>query len=102
MTETIAEPRGRRSVRATDTTAQKAVVVSDIALDLSIGELIQGLLPRMAMQRKDSSGRALEYGALSPRLGRHLRPSERVEEVLEEDDEIVLTPSIEAGGLEQG
>ena len=96
MNETTTAPLKRHRLRAADTTGQKLVAVSDIALDCTIGELTDGLLKRMALQSKDSSGRALEYTALLPREGRHLRRSETVES-LQEDDEIVLTPSIDAG-----
>ena len=44
----------------------------------------------------DRSGRPLEYQARLDREGRHLHRSERVG-VLQDDDEIVLHPSVDAG-----
>ena len=101
MTETTQEPQKRHRLRAADTTGQKLVAVSDISIDLTIGELVDRLLPAMQLQRRDSSGRPLEFEALLPREGRHLHRSETVA-VLEEDDEIVLTPNVDAGRGRRG
>ena len=52
----------------------------------------------MNLPPNDVEGHPLNYHARLEREGRHLRASETVGEVLEEQDEIVLQPHIVAGG----
>ena len=84
-------------LRATDVSGQKTVRASAIPADATIGELVQGLLAKMGLSRNDTEGRPLQYYARLDRDGRHLNGSEIVGDALREDDEIVLTPNIDAG-----
>jgi hypothetical protein len=51
----------------------------------------------MNLVSSDGDGRPLEYRARLEREGRQLHGSELVRDVLETDDELVLTPAIHAG-----
>ena len=84
-------------IRVSDVTGQKSVDVKDVPRDATIGELIEGLLPRMNMPRNDNGGRTLAYQARLDRDGRHLHSSEVVGDTLEANDRLVLQPEINAG-----
>jgi hypothetical protein len=84
-------------IRVADVTGQKVVDVSDVPTDATIGELIEGLLPRMNMPRNDNGGRTLAYQARLDREGRHLHASEVVGDALAPHDRLVLQPEINAG-----
>jgi hypothetical protein len=84
-------------LRACDVSGQKTVRASAVPADSTIGELVQGLLAKMGLSRSDTEGRPLQYYARLDRDGRHLNGSETVGDALQEDDEIVLTPNIDAG-----
>ena len=94
MSETATTTVG---LRASDVTGLKRVRASAVPADLTVGELVQGLIERMGLSAHDVDGRVLDYQARLEREGRHLHASETVGEALAEDDEIVLTPSIDAG-----
>lgn len=84
-----------------DITGQKRVALRDIATDVNLGELLDGLMPRMRLQQQDSSGRPLEWSARLLREGRTLFRSEIVGEIVsDEDEEIVLVPNVDAGMTE--
>ena len=92
----IATNRNGLTIQATDMSGQKVYTARDIAPDATIGELIQGLLPRMGLvDRIDDQ--PIAYRARLDREGRHLNASERVSDALQTDDRIVLAPTIEAG-----
>lgn len=86
-------------IRVSDVTGQKMVDVHDVPRDATIGELIEGLLPRMNMPRNDSGGRTLAYQARLDRDSRHLHASEVVGEALLPHDRVVLQPEINAGAI---
>jgi hypothetical protein len=83
----------------TDVSRQKKVRVTSFPEDSSVGELIQGLQVKMKMPANDVSGRPLTYHAPHEREGRHLNASEKVADVLQTGDRIMLQPNIDAGGL---
>ena len=85
-------------LRANDVTGQKSAHASAVPLGSTIGELVQGLLAKMGLARNDADGRPLQYYARLEREGRHLNGSELVGDSLQEDDELTLTPNIDAGG----
>lgn len=85
-------------LKVSDVSGQKAVRAASVPLTSTIGELVQGLLAKMGLSRNDSEGRPLQYYARLEREGRHLNGSELVGDSLQEDDELTLTPNIEAGG----
>jgi hypothetical protein len=84
-------------LRVSDVSGQKAVRASAVPANFTVGELVQGLIAKMGLARNDVEGRPLNYQARLNREGRHLRGAETVGESLREDDEIVLTPNIDAG-----
>jgi hypothetical protein len=85
------------AIRASDITGNNQVDVDDLPLDLTIGETIDGLVPRMNLPRVDGGGRPLTYHARLEREGRHLNRSERVGDALHPLDRVVLQPNIDAG-----
>jgi hypothetical protein len=85
-------------IEASDVTGQKKIRVKRMQSDATVGELIDGLLPRLKLPRQDTGGHALTYHAHLDREGRHLNSSEIVGEVLQLDDKITLQPNIDAGG----
>ncbi|MBW2270514.1 MAG: hypothetical protein JRH16_18265 [Deltaproteobacteria bacterium] len=84
-------------IRARDLTGQKKFRVSSISRQSSVGEVVRGLLGRMSLGTKDRRGQALEFRARNERTGRQLLDSELIGDVVEHDDELVLTPRIHAG-----
>jgi hypothetical protein len=85
------------SVRVRDASRQK-LARADVPTDSTVGELVQGLIrSRMKLPENDPEGRPLNYHARLEREGRHLHASERVGDALQNDDEIVLQPNIQAG-----
>lgn len=82
---------------ARDVTGQKKFRLTGIPEEASVGELVRGALARMGLGASDHAGEALDYRARLDREGRQLHGSERVGDVLQRDDEIVLTPRIHAG-----
>jgi hypothetical protein len=86
------------TLNARDFTGNKRSRVSRIPSDSTVGELVDGLLGRMKLPLTGGDGQPLSYHPLRQRESRHLYSSEVVGEVLADDDEIVLHPSVEAGG----
>jgi hypothetical protein len=82
----------------TDVTGQKVLAVSGMPDDVTVSELIQGLVGRMQLAQNDVSGRLLSYHARLDREGRHLQGSERVAEAVRPGDRVVLQPNVDAGG----
>ncbi|MBM3882252.1 MAG: hypothetical protein FJ387_21455 [Verrucomicrobia bacterium] len=90
-------PAPSLNFEAIDLTGQRRLRLRDVPRDSSVGELVDGLLGRMNLPRANSEGRPLSYFPLLERESRHLHNSEVVGEVLQENDRVVLHPSIEAG-----
>jgi len=84
-------------LHASDATGQKAVDVMDVPADATVGELINGLLPRLDLPMNSVDGTPLSYQARLQREERHLHNSERVGDALKAEDEITLHPNIDAG-----
>lgn len=88
----------RISLRARDVARQRLARVRGVPAEATVGELVEALVAsRMNLPRTDAEGRPLVYHARLEREGRHLHASERVGDVLEEDDELTLQPNIQAG-----
>lgn len=81
-----------------DVTGQKVLAVSGMPEDVTVSELIQGLVGRMRLPLNDASGRPLSYHARLDREGRHLQGAERVAEAVRSGDRVVLQPNVDAGG----
>ena len=84
------------TVRVTDASGQNLFLARDISLDSTVGELITSLPSRMGLVDKANS-KPIAYTARLDREGRQLNASERVGDVLREDDRLVIAPSIDAG-----
>ena len=80
-----------------DVTGQKTRKVSDVPVDSTVGELINGVLADMKLPRNDSAGRDIVYHGRLDREGRHLHSAETVGESLQSGDALTLTPNIDAG-----
>ena len=86
------------NLTASDVTGQKQVTVRDVPVNYSVGEMIDGLLPRMHLQHRDRAGQPVQYEARLDREARNLHRSELVGDVLQPDDHLTLNPRILAGG----
>ena len=58
------------SLTASDVTGQKNVAVRDVSVEYSIGEVIDGLLPQMQLNRLDRAGHPVNYDVRLDREGR--------------------------------
>jgi hypothetical protein len=87
-------------ISASDVTGQTVVNIGIDAGDreMSVGELLDGLVPRMKLPRLGNGGRPLTYHARLEREGRHLHATETVGEALQSKDRIMIQPTIDAGG----
>lgn len=85
------------ALRVSDVTGQRAVRAPAVPSTMVVHDLVQGLIARMGLARNDLDGREMHYQARLSREARHLRGSETVGDALRDDDEIVLTPDIDAG-----
>ena len=92
----------RFSIRASDVTGQRQVNVGDVRSDTTVGELLDGLVPRMQLPRINSSGEPLVYEIRHDREGRHLNRAERVGDALSPDDKLTIQPRIDAGSNSLG
>ena len=82
---------------ARDVTGQKKFRLAKVSTQSSVGEIVRGALARMGLGLEDREGHDLEYRARLKRDGRQVHPSELVGDAFQPDDEIVLTPRINAG-----
>jgi hypothetical protein len=85
------------SLRVGDFTGQKRALLPSVPASTSIGDLVRSLLSKLSLPELNAEGRPLAYQARLEREGRHVHASELVGEALVEDDELTLTPSIDAG-----
>ena len=86
-----------RRLRASDVSGQKRAIVSDCPTDCTIDELVQSLLTEMHMPANDTEGRPVSYEARLDRQGRSLLGAELVGDAIQDDDEVVLQPNVDAG-----
>ncbi len=89
-------------LQVTDVSRQKKYTIPYIPKDSTVRELVQDVVPLMRLPRNDTKGRPLVYQTLHERAGRHLHSSEKLADVVEIGDRLVLTPSIEAAGTDIG
>ena len=85
------------NLTVSDVSGQRRSSVRGVSADSNIGELIDGLLPRLNLSQRDRFGEPVGYQALLEREGRHLNRSEIVGDTLRENDSLVLQPEIIAG-----
>jgi hypothetical protein len=87
-----------RGFEVSDVTGQKVMAISNVPEDVTVNDLIHGLVGRMKLPANDTAGRPLSYHARLDREGRHLQGTERVRESLQPGDRVVLQPNVDAGG----
>ena len=85
------------TLTASDVTGQKKVTVRDVPLDASVGEVLDGIIPILNLNRRGSDGRELSLEARLNRESRHLNRSERVRETLRHEDHLTIYPKVMAG-----
>ena len=85
------------NVTASDVTGQKHARARRVPAESSVGDLVDGLLPRLRLNQLDRSGMPVQYEARLQREERHLHRSERVGDALQPDDHLVLHPRVVAG-----
>lgn len=85
------------ALEASDVSGQKTVSVTGLPFDATVGELVQGLLAEMQLPQNDVGGNPMTYHARLEREGRHLHASERVGDIFQAGDRVVLQPNINAG-----
>ena len=86
------------SLLARDVSGQRSARIRSCPGDCTVTELVIGLLETMRLPPLDTGGRPLSYQARLEREGRALLGSEIVGEAMQENDEIVLQPNVDAGG----
>lgn len=84
------------SLTVEDFTGQVTRRAKNVSRDGQVGELVSSLAQQLHLPEIDASGRPVRYGARSGR-GEVLNYSDRIGDVLEEDDVITLTKSVTAG-----
>ncbi len=94
---TVATPRtrSRLTIRATDVTGQRIIRLRDVGEE-TIAHLVERLLPAMGLPAV-VDGRGVSYSLRLEREGRHLHASEDAGAVLKDDDEVLVSPQIDAG-----
>ena len=94
----VNDESGIAVIEVSDVSGQKTIEVERVRPEATMGELVDRLLAELELSREDSNGRALTYRARLEREGRHLNAAERVGDVLQSGDRLVLQPNIHAGG----
>jgi hypothetical protein len=84
-------------LRVSDVSGQKHVHAPAVPHGFTVRELVQRLVQKMGLTPNDVDGRPIAYQARLEREGRHLHGTEQVGDALRDEDEIVLTPNIDAG-----
>ena len=85
------------ALRVSDSTNHRTLRVPAVPGSFTISELLQRLTVKLGLARSDTHGAPLQYQAVLNRESRHLNGAETVGDALREDDEIVISPSIQAG-----
>jgi hypothetical protein len=92
MTQTYVTP-----LEVADVSGDRRLRLRRTRTDALIGDVTRLARERLSLPGTDPDGRALVYQALLTREGRHLFDSERVGDVLNSNDLLVLQPNIDAG-----
>ncbi len=87
------------NVMVRDVSGQKSARVRLRQQDMesTVGELLTDVTSDLELSSTDSNGRPLAYQPRLEREGRHLHVSERIGDVLKDQDTLTLQPSIDAG-----
>ena len=84
-------------LRVSDASGQRNFTIRGFSAAAKVHDLIKVLIPKMGLNTQDANGRPLDYQAFSRTESVHLRGSDRVGDVLQQDEEISLLPDIQAG-----
>lgn len=90
--------QSRISFDVSDISGQHAMNVRDFDAKATVGEMVRHLTQKLGLSTLDPNGRQYTYQARLQREGRHLHASESIADALREGDQVVLQPSINAGG----
>ena len=85
------------NITAGDVTGQRRVSVKAIPFEYTVGEVVDGLLPRLQLNRFDRGGEPIQFDARLEREGRHVHRTELAGDAFRPDDHLVLHPRIMAG-----
>jgi hypothetical protein len=88
---------GGLALEVCDATRQKSATVTDVPPEVTVEELVNGLLDELNLPHNNQGGGSLSYMALLEREARQLNPSDRVGDVLQDNDQITLSPDVIAG-----
>lgn len=88
-----------RSFEVSDVSGQKVLTVSHVPTDATVSEVVQEVVVRMRLPINDVGGRPFMYHMRLDREGRHLLGSEKVADVVQAGDRVVLQPNVDAGGM---
>ena len=88
-----------RSFEVSDVSGQKILTISHVPTDATVSEVVQEVVVRMRLPENDAEGRPFTYHMRLDREGRHLLGSEKVTEVVQSGDRVVLQPNVDAGGV---
>lgn len=80
-----------------DFTAQVRRRASGIPRTATVDDLIDSVRGEMQLPDQDAHGRPIQYGALSP-TGDLLNATDRLGDVLDDQEVVTLTKSVTAGG----
>jgi hypothetical protein len=80
-----------------DVTQQRRFHATDVRGDMSVGEVVRSLLPRLGMAARDRAGKPSTYRLRRDRDGRNLFPSERIGDAVRPGDNLTLTHYVQAG-----
>lgn len=87
-----------KGIQVTDVSGQRRFSLGALTGDTTVTEMVQSIIGKMGLPRNDHAGRPLVYRARLHREGRHLDGRELVGRSLQENDEVQLHPSVDAGG----
>jgi hypothetical protein len=85
------------SFEVRDVSGQKSARVKACPVDASVGEVVPSLLEMMQLPPNDSEGNPVSHTLRRNRDGAVLLESDVVGRVIEQGEECVLQPSIDAG-----
>jgi hypothetical protein len=86
------------TLTASDVSGQRKVTLRNVSLESNVGQVVDGLVPILNLNRQGRDGKDLVVEARLEREGRHLHRSELVRDSLRHEDHLVLQPRIMAGG----
>jgi hypothetical protein len=83
------------NLRVEDSTGQVRRRARNVPADATVGDFMAGLVRELRLPANDSQGRPLSYAARSH--GESLLESDRVGDVLQEEDTVTVTQNVTAG-----